>query len=412
MPRRYRTVFCIASFFALVGGVRADEPLTLADALKRAEASQPLVQAARESVGAAQARARLAGKQPNPTLSLAKPYGSPATGGFGEDLILAQTIEPGKIIGPRKRAAEQQLYVAEQERSAALLDLRLSTTMAYIECLLADGELSQARATLDAGQKFADAAQVQFTAGDAPRSNVVRSQIEVAHFSQALTEATNARSNAYTTLRSLLGLSEETPLVLGDTLAEKTVPMDRAALKTLALSRRPEVLAARAQVLASAAELDGAKNQRTPDLIVEGRRASLNPAQNGASSIRVGVSLPLFDNGRIRAEVLAARLSRQAQEARLKETERTVVLEVELALSDRERAEKVVTSFEGAGRLTKSKELLQMAQIGYEKGGSGYLEVIDAQRVFASEQVEYLRALAALRVATARLERAVGGPLP
>ncbi len=412
MRRHYRVFFCIASVFALVGWARAQEPLTLADALKKAEASQPTVQAARASVAAAQARTRLAGTQPNPTLSLAKPYGSPATGGFGEDLILAQTIEPGKIIGPRKRAAGQQQHIAEQELGAALLDLRLSVTTAYVGCLLADGELSQARATLDAGQKFADAAQVQFTAGDAPRSNVVRSQIEVARFSQALTEATNARSNAYATLRSLLGLSEETPLVLGDTLAEKAVPIDRAALKTLALSRRPEVLAARAQVLASAAELDGAKNQRTPDLIVEGRRASVNPAQNGASSIRVGVSLPLFDNGRIRAEVLAARLSRQAQEARLKEAERVTLLEIELALSDRERAEKVVTSFEGAGRLTKSKELLQMAQIGYEKGGSGYLEVIDAQRVFASEQVEYLRALAALRVATARLERAVGGPLP
>ena len=132
----------------------------------------------------------------------------------------------------------------------------------------------------------------------------------------------------------------------------------------------------------------------------------------GSSSVRVGVGFPLFDNGRIRAEVAAAEANRRTAEATLQEAERVAILEVELALNERERAVKIVAAFEGAGRLAKGNTLLEMAQVGYEKGGSGYLEVIDAQRVFASERVEYLRALAALRLATARLERAAGGPLP
>ncbi|MGC4046151.1 MAG: TolC family protein [Armatimonas sp.] len=407
------TAVCLCLLLALPAISRAQQPLSLEEAWKRAEASLPSAQAARQRVEAAVATARAAGKQPNATIALAKPYGSPVTGGFGEDLILSQSLESGKVVGPRKRAAEQQLRVTESERDAVLLDLKQAVTNAYIQCLLADGESDQAKSALDAGQKFADAAKTQFDAGDAPRSNVVRSQVEVARFTQTLVEAQTARDSAYATLRSLLGLGAGEPLTLSDPLtAEPVAPIDRDAVRALALAHRPEVLAARAQLLASAADADTARGQRAPGFTIEGRRASLNPAAVGYASVRVGINLPLFDNGRIRAEVSAADATRRAAETNAKEAERTALLEVDLALNERERALKVEQTFEGAGRLAKAQELLEMAQLGYEKGGNGYLEVIDAQRVFASERVEYLRALAAVRLATARLERAIGGKLP
>ena len=53
-----------------------------------------------------------------------------------------------------------------------------------------------------------------------------------------------------------------------------------------------------------------------------------------------------------------------------------------------------------------------MAQTGYEKGASTYLEVLDAQNVSKNEQADYARALADHSIALAKLERAVGGKLP
>ena len=390
---------------------KAQAPISLTEALRLAEVSQPLPKAASARVEAAEARVRLAGKQANPTLALARPYGSALTGGFGEDIIVSQAFEPGGVLGPRKRAAQHQQQVAQAERSAAGLDLRRTVTVAYTECLRAEGEVAQAKAALEATQRFADAAKVQFMAGDAPRSNVVRSQIESARFSQTLLQATTDRDNRYATLRSLIGLPPTTPLVLADMLSPKPALMSLVVAKAHALSHLPEILTARAQVLASAADVDSAKGQRLPSVVIEGRRANLNPGQVGPASIRVGVSLPLFDNGRIQADVRAGESAKRGQEFQLKEVERVALLEVEMAVREYEQAQSIVASFEGDGRLTKVKELLEMAQIGYEKGGTGYLEVIDAQRVFASEQVEYVRALASLRVATARLERAIGGPL-
>ena len=53
-----------------------------------------------------------------------------------------------------------------------------------------------------------------------------------------------------------------------------------------------------------------------------------------------------------------------------------------------------------------------MAQTGYQQGANSYLELLDAQRTYLSEQTDYYRALAAYRTALAALKRAVGGSLP
>jgi outer membrane protein TolC len=99
-----------------------------------------------------------------------------------------------------------------------------------------------------------------------------------------------------------------------------------------------------------------------------------------------------------------------AQQATLDEALRVARLEVETAFNDLVRARKVVDSFE-TGRLQRAEQLLNMAQTGYSKGADSYLEVLDAQRVYLSEETDYARALASYNIAVATLERAVGGKL-
>ena len=53
-----------------------------------------------------------------------------------------------------------------------------------------------------------------------------------------------------------------------------------------------------------------------------------------------------------------------------------------------------------------------MAQLGYQKGANSYLEVVDAQNIYVSEQTDYLRSLAAYQTARAALDRATGGKIP
>ena len=303
------------------------------------------------------------------------------------------------------------------ERDGADVDITLSTKSAYYEALRADAEAEQAENLLTATRRFAEAAQIQFDAGDTPRSNIVRSQIEVSRAEQTLLAAQTDRDIRYATLRSLIGLPETLPLVLTDALTYQPQNYDRSALIALASRSRPDVLTARRLAASLNADVRGAKAQGQPDFVLEGRRATLfgnsgnrNLTQQG-DSLRFGIIFPVFDYGRIRADVRNTQALHQEQEALVREAERVARLDVETVLRERTQAALLVESFQN-GRLGRSKEILEMVNIGYTNGANSYLEVIDAQRVYQAEQVEYARALAAVNIATARLERAVGGRLP
>ena len=384
------------------------EPLTLADAVARALVKNPLPQAANARLSGANTRLSGAKSLPSTSLAVAQPYGSNVTGGFGEDVILSQTLEwPGKVQ-VRTRAASLARDVATTDVTAANTDLNLSVQSAYFEALRADAELQQANATLAITQKFRDAAQIQFDAGDIAKSNVIRSEVEVSRAEQVVLAADTDRKNRFATLGSLIG-QPDTPLALADTLQFVPKTYDMAAVTAYALANRPDTVGARRLQAQRAAETGTAKAQRIPDLIIEGRRATLD--RNTDQSIRFGVIAPLFDWGRIRSDVKSAQAAQTEQDAARREVERTARLEVETALRNREQAQALVASFQN-GRLDRAKQILDLVQLGYTNGANSYLEAIDAQRTYQSEQIEYIRALATFNIATATLQRAVGGKLP
>lgn len=393
------------------------EKLSLSESVARAKQTNPLPESAQARLRAASARASGASRPPNPTLALARPFGSSNTGGFGEDVVAAQTLESPDKLRYRTQSARESVGAAAAERVGADVDITLSTKTAYYEALRADAEVEQAENLLAATNRFASAAQIQFDAGDAPRSNVVRSKIEVSRAEQTLLAARTDRDNRYTALRSLVGLPESVPLLLMDALTYQPRNDSLPALMALASQTRPDVLSARRLAASRGADARGARAQAQPDLVIEARRATLfggsgsqNLTQQG-DSLRFGIVFPVLDYGRIRADVRNTQALQSEQEALRREAERIARLDVETIFRERMQAALLVESFQN-GRLDRAKEILDMVNIGYANGANSYLEVIDAQRVYQTEQVEYARALAAVNTATARLERAVGGKLP
>lgn len=410
MPLLYGLLFFIACAMPQTpASAPPPQRLSLAEAVRLARLRSPLAQSAEARVQGAKARAQGAGALQNPGLTLAQPFGQ-NTGGLDEGIVLSQTIE----LGDKRR---QRVYGARADRDAALadqtgttLDLTLNAQSAYYDALLADAERQLAADALTTAQAFAKAAETQFQAGDVARSNVVRSRIEENRAEQALTTAETDRANRYAALRSLTGLPQDAPLVLTDTLSFTPQTFQLADLQNLALKNRPDIRSAERLRAAREAALHGARAQSQPDLLLEARHSVLDPT-TGGNSIRVGIVFPLFDLGSVRANARSAQAALQEQEGVLKETTRLAKLDVETAFRNREQARKTVESFQ-SGRLDRSKELLAMAQTGYEKGANSYLELLDAQQVYRSEQTEYARALAAFNRAQAALQRAVGGTLP
>lgn len=400
---------CCAEPSATTPPAKADAPISLsvADAVKRGQACNPLPKEAEARVASAIARLRAAGALPNPTIALAEWTGK-NTGGLDENVVLSQAVELGDKRGQKMKAAKFERDSTVYDRNQVVLDVSLAVQSAYYSALRADVDYQVASELLAITKQFQDAAKTQFSAGDVARSNVLRAEVEVSRAQQEVTAAEKQRADAYSTLRSLLLIPETCEITLSDKLAFVSFKYQLADLEALACKQRPDLLAERLTRASAEASLHGARVQSQPDAFVEYRQASFDPSEG--TSVRGGLVWPLMDLGSIRADVADKKAALAEQEAKLAEAERTAKLEVETALHALDEARKVVESFE-SGRIARAKELLDMVQTGYDRGASSYLDVLDAQRSYRSEQADYARALADYNIALATLQRAVGGKL-
>lgn len=391
-------------------------PLTLNDALDTARRGSFSIGSAKARIAAARARLQSAGALSGTTLTIARAFGK-NTGGFDEDILLSQVIELGKR-GSRIKGAQFDFQAAQFDRAGFDTSLDFAVRSAYYDALRADVELNLANDSLKTAQTFFDAAQMQFTAGDVPRANVVRSSIELSRAKAAVTQAQSDRDTRLAVLHSLFAMPYDAPLQLADKLSFAPQTYDLNALQTLASSTRNDLLSVRAAEKSREAAVQSAQSLSKPDAFIEARRAAISPYSDGAggrtpngTSLRVGIVIPLFDFGRNRGAVNEARAGVQEQQAILYETTRAARLDVATTYANFVAAQKAVESFSN-GRLAQSRELLDMAQIGYEHGANSYLELLDAQTVYRNERTDYARALATWNMAHADLERAVGGKLP
>ena len=385
------------------------QALSLINALTYAQQRSFVSQQYDARVTGAAARLTGAGRLINPVLSIGGHFGQNAAG-TDEDYILSQSFELGDKRRQRVLAASAERDAASLDRQAAQNDLVYNVRSAYYEAQRADAARQLAQNALDNARKFAQAAELQFTAGDIPRSQVTRSRIEQNRAEQTLTIADTERANRFATLRSLIHLPDSATFDLADTLSFSPVTYTLADLQAFALAHRPDLQSAQKLRASREALLHSARVQSQPDLFIEARHANIDPAQGG-DTLRFGLLFPLLDFGRNRADAASAKAAVTEQEAVIAESRRTALLDVETAYRNLQQARQTVESFRG-GRLDSSRELLDQAQIGYSRGANTFLELLDAQQVYRNEQTDYTRALADYNIALAALQRAVGGQLP
>lgn len=392
---------------------RAQEPLRLSlnQAIQQALSHNPQALAATARVQRAEAVLRGATSLDSPVLSLIHHEGH-NTGGLDEDVLLIQTVPLGDKQRQQIHAARMEFEAARANQAATQRDLFYTVKADYFQALRAESDFQIATEGLQLAQEFLKTAQIQFEAGDAPQTNVIRSQIALASAQQALSAAQAERSNAYAALVSAIGLPPNTPVVLLEQLVAPPAPrVSLTQLQEMALKNRPEVRAAQALLQARLADLHGARVATQPDLFVELRHTPLGGPGPQGNSVRVGVTFPLVDWGKNRAAQQNAQAAYKEQAALLADAERIVRLDVQTAYRNLQEAFLVLNSFQG-GRLQRAQQLLKMEQTGYANRAVSYLELLDAQQAYLTEEQNYAHALADCALAVAALEHAVGGSLP
>jgi NodT family efflux transporter outer membrane factor (OMF) lipoprotein len=201
------------------------------------------------------------------------------------------------------------------------------------------------------------------------------------------------------------------PLTLNDFTLPAEIP---AGLPAELAHRRPDILAAEAQLHAASAAIGVATANLYPNITLAGTltQQALTPGDlfQGAAaawSIAANLTAPLYDAGKLRAEQRAAVDGYQAALAGYRQVILRSFGEVADGLQALSNDDEQFNSQAAAAQTAASAR--DLVRRSFAVGNSGILDVLDAERSTAQAQLGLSRAKAQRLIDTVRLYIALGG---
>jgi outer membrane protein TolC len=313
-------------------------------------------------------------------------------------------------------AASAEASAIARDRDAVRADLKLEITRAYWSVITARSSVDVVQQALTRiGAHLADVKN-QLSVGLIPPSDVLTIEAQQSRQQMLAIEAANILENASLDFRRLVGLAPDTLFELADvSLVPPVPPKDIAPLVAAARTNRPELRALSIRIEGAGEREKAAAAGRMPTIATVGGYdlARPNPrifprqeVWKPSWDVGVNVSWPLFDGGRVKAEIAEAGANRRAIEERLKDLDTTVEVDVRQRVSDLVSAEASITASEAA--VKSAAEARRVLAERFSAGVATNTDVLDAQVALLQAELDRTRALASAQLAAARLDRALG----
>lgn len=323
------------------------------------------------------------------------------------------------VFGGVRRSVEAA--EADLESSVANLDntrvsLASEVALNYVEVRALQTRLGIARANLASQSETLQLTDWRAQAGlvssqdvEQARSNREQTRAQIPGFETSLAESEHRLDvllgHAPGTLHARLAATAELPAV-PDQIAVG-IPADT-------LRQRPDVRAAERKLAAETARVGVAEAARYPSFTLSGsiglEALTLGALGNGGaatSSLLAGITSPVFNAGRLRAQVEIQDAVREQAQVSYEQTVLTALQEVENALvalaRNRERVEALAIAVESA------RNAAQLAQQRYSAGLIDFQSVLDTQRSVLSAEDSLASSRADGVLALIRLYKALGG---
>ena len=402
-------VWCVALLLSFVSAPAAAQiVLSESDALARLSAESPRVRAVRAPIEIARADVLAASRWPNPRVT----FDRESVAGVTEAITMVAQALP--ITGRRsfeKGAATALLDAMTSRTDDEVRRARADLRVAFAELQAAqtrERDLARARDRL---QELANILGRREADGDAPGFDRLRAEREVLDAEADLAIAATDRARAQANLTSFFAASID-PL----TLVAADAPMARPNVPPLdALVERAET--ARGELAAFRHEIEAARfsllavDRRLipePEIIAGTKSSSLRGGTVG-SVITVQASVPLFDRARPERALAQARAAQaEARAAAFRITLRSQVAALRtVAVERRATADRY-----RAAAVSGADEIVRIAQVSYEAGERGILELLDAYRVGTAARVRQAALDGAARQAEVELEFVSGWEIP
>ncbi|HRH72748.1 MAG TPA: efflux transporter outer membrane subunit, partial [Zoogloea sp.] len=320
------------------------------------------------------------------------------------------------VWGKLRRASEAaraQALGTRYTSETVSLSLAASVTQAYLNLRALDAQLLVNRDSVSSQAKSTQLARVRFDGGYVSQLDVQQAEGALASYTAAQVQLEKNRALA----ESLLGLLVGQPglkVAAGDLRSLPVPPTPPAGLPSSLLEARPDVRKAETDLIAANAKIGVAKAALFPSITLTGsfgrESRDLSDLFSPAAavwSIGAGLTQPIFEGGRLRAQVEQVSAQQKQSLEAYRKSVQTAFREVNDALiTVRQSGDSEVALGQA---MQAAKRSLQLAQARYDSGYSPYLEVLTAQRTSNDATLAWVQNRQARLSSSVDLFKALGG---
>lgn len=334
-------------------------------------------------------------------------------------------IYTGGRLDALARAAGAEAEAVGQDREAAREDLRLEITRAFLAVLTARASVDVVAQALERTGAHLTDVRNQLGVGLVPPSDVLTIEAQHARQRMLSIEAQNILETTTAEFKRLVGIDQDVPVELMADLKVSTtntvaqpptaVAQPFKAVISDARDLRPERKSLLFRITAAEERVAAASAASLPVLSAIGgydmarpnfRVFPLQDKWQGSWDIGVNVRWSLFDGGRVRAESAEAAANRRAIEARLRDFDSLIEVEIRQRTADLESARASIEAAETGVRA--AAEARRVLAERFSAGVATNTDVLTAQTALLQAELDLTRARANSELARARLQRALG----
>lgn len=382
--------------------------LTESQALAQLVAESPRVQAVRAAVDVARADVLAARRWPNPRVT----FNREAVAGIAEDMLLVSQVLP--VTGRRTldaRAASARVEAISSRTDDQVRRLRADLRLAFTDLWAAQARERELTLGRDRLQELAGVLGRREEAGEAAGFDRLRAEREVIEMDADRAAAAAERARAQATLVGFFAAPADTASIdaIRPALSLPEVPSIEELVARAETTRGDLIALSRELDAAGLAERAASRRPLPEPEVVAGTKSSNFGGGDVGSVISVHVAVPLFDRSRPeRAAAQARGRQATAERAAARRTLRAQIIAWRAAvLERRDIAARYRTAFSSG-----ADQIERIAQLSYEAGERGILELLDAYRTVSSARVRQAALDAAVREAEIELEFVSGWEIP
>jgi outer membrane protein, multidrug efflux system len=404
----------------------------LDELIVKANTANQSVQQAVANVDQARAMARIAGSFRYPTItagpvltrektsaSRVSPFsGLPAPGVRFTDWLLPVDLSYEVDVWGRVRrsfqAARAQAVAAAADEEVIRLGVLTDVAQGYYMLRWFDSQSVILAQTVASYREQVRLLTIQVNTGIASPIVLSQAQAQLQSTLAQQDDVARARDDEEHAVAILTGQPAASFSVAANPLGETAPPQVPPGLPATLLVRRPDVAQAEQNIVAANAQVGVATAELYPTFTLTGSAGfessnldNLFRWQSGIWTLAPSLMAPIFEGGRLRANVDATKASYRGTVAAYVNQVLIAYGDVEDALTDLHALTDEVTQLREA--VAASQTYLRLAQTQYLNGLVDYLTVIDAERTLLSNQLSLAQAVFAQMSASVHLIKALGG---